>query len=338
MAGPAIGGVIVDALGWQYVFFLNIPLGLLGLAAAMAILQESKASPESVEAGPKFDWLGAALSSAALITLLLAMTNGPRSGWLSPPILVAASSCAALFGGFIWWELRTPNPMLDLRLFARKTFSFGVSAAFFTFLGSSAVLFLMPFYLQGVLGYSPRTAGLIVMPGAVCMALIGPISGGLSDRYGWRLFTVGGLLCSSCGLFLLSRLTETSSLAMVFPPLILMSSGMGMFYSPNASSVLSSVEMEKYGIVSGLLNLVRNGANIVSLAMATAIVTATMASLGFEPSLDAVEEAAQAGIGHAFTVGLRNAVLVMMGLVLIGAALSAFKGQKALELETASPA
>ena len=110
-----------------------------------------------------------------------------------------------------------------------------------------------------------------------------------------------------------------------------------MFYSPNTSSVLSAVELEKYGIVSALLSLIRNGANIVSLAMATAIVTATMASLGFEPSLDAVKGSAEAGVGHAFTVGLRNAVLVMMGLVLIAGALSAFKGQKALELKTAAP-
>jgi len=136
---------------------------------------------------------------------------------------------------------------------------------------------------------------------------------------------------------LLSRLTEQSSLALVLPGLMLVSAGQGIFYSPNSSSVLSAVELERYGIVSALLNLVRNGSNIISLAMATAIVTATMGSLGFEPSLDAVRESAQAGVQHAFSVGLRNAFLTMMGLLIIGMAISAIKAEKAQEPAAASP-
>ena len=272
------------------------------------------------------------------MTLLLAMTNGHRSGWTSPPILVAVVASFALLSAFIWWELRTSNPMLDLRLFARKTFSFGVSANFLTFLGSSALLVLMPFYLQGVLGLNPRNAGFAIMPGALCMALLGPLSGVLSDRYGPRWFTVGGLASTAIGLFLLSRLTEDSSLGMVMPGLILTSAGMGTFYSPNSSSILSSVELEKYGIVSSFLNLVRNGANIISLAMATAIVTATMSSMGFEPSLDVVRESSEVGADHAFSVGLRNAFLVMMGLILVGIAVAAVKSEKVKELRPIAPA
>ena len=175
------------------------------------------------------------------------------------------------------------------------------------------------------------------MAGALSMTLMGPISGLLSDRYGWRWLTVGGLGITATGVFLFSRLTEQSSLAPVMPALILTNGGMGTFYSPNASSVLSSVTPERYGIVSGLLNLVRNGANIVSLAMATAIITATMGSLGFEPSLDAVQETTEAGVGHAFSVGLRNTYLVMMVLLLIGMAVSAVKGETTKELEAAAP-
>ena len=337
VAGPAVGGLIVTALGWPFVFFINVPLGLFGLIAVVAVLTESRTTQTSEGSSTRFDWLGAGLSAGALVVLLLALTNGYRSGWTSPSILVAMLSFAVLFSAFIWWQLRTSNPMLDLRLFRSKTFSFGISAAFLTFLGSSAVLFLMPFYLQGVLGYNPRTAGMIVMPGAFCMALMGPVSGALSDRYGWRWFTVGGLASSAIGLFLLSRLTEDSSLAVVFPALILTSSGMGTFYSPNTSSVLSVVELESYGIVNSLLNLVRNGANVVSLAMATAIVTATMASLGFEPSLDAVRESTEVGLAHAFSLGLRNAFLVMMALLLIGMAVSAFKAERIAQVETAAP-
>jgi len=312
VAGPAVGGVLVEAFGWPYVFYLNLPIGILGAATALVMLQGDRPGDRSSK-GSGFDWLGAALSTGALVTLLMSLTNGHRFGWGSPPILAASAGFIALLITFIWWELRTPNPMLDLRLFRSKTLSLGVSAAFLNFLGSSAVLLLMPFYLQGVLGFGPRTAGLLVMPGAFIMALMGPISGTLSDRFGWRLFTVGGLASVATGLFLLSRLTEDSSLGLVIPGLILISGGQGTFYSPNTSSVLSTVELESYGIVSALLNLVRNGANITSLAMATAIVTATMGAMGFEPSLGAVRESTEAGVTHAFSIGLRNAFLTMTG-------------------------
>ena len=337
VAGPAIGGLLVNAFDWPYVFYFNVPLGLLAAAAAWVILEESRSSPVSGGPSTKFDWLGASLSAAALVALLMAMTNGHRLGWSSPPIVVALLSFFALLIAFVWWELRSSNPMLDLRLFQRRTFAFGVSGALFMFLGNSAVLFLMPFYLQGVLGFSARSAGLIVVPGAFCMALMGPISGSLSDRYGWRWFTVGGLAGSATGLFLLSRLTENSSLALVIPALILTSAGLGSFYSPNSSSVLSAVEAEKYGIVSALLNLVRNGANITSLGLVTAIVTATMGAMGFEPSLDAVRQSTESGVEHAFTVGLRNAFLTMMGLLLIGMVVSAFKEQRVQELSPVAP-
>ena len=337
VAGPAVGGIIVGVLDWPYVFYFSVPLGLTGLAASLVVLEERRTTHGSQSLGTKFDWLGAGLSTGALVTLLVAMTNGHRSGWTSPPIIVALLGSVTMVTTFIWWELRTSNPLLDLRLFQRRTFSFGILAAFLTFLGSSSVLFLMPFYLQGVLGFSPKLSGLIVMPGAFCMALVGPLSGTLSDRYGWRWFTVGGLASSAAGVFLLSTLTEDSSLSIVFPALILTSIGMGAFYSPNTSSVLGTVELEKYSIVSSLLGLVRNGANIISLALATAVIAATMASMGFEPSLEAVREATGADEGHAFSVGLRNAFLVMLGLLLGAMAVSAFKGEKVKELRAVEP-
>ena len=140
VVGPAIGGLLVDAFDWPYVFFINIPLGLLGIGAVMAVLEKVGSPQGPRDQQSKFDWLGAALSAGALVALLMAMTNGHRSGWASPPILAAAVSFVALLSTFIWWELRTANPMLDLRLFARRTFSLGVSAAFLIFLGIRSVV------------------------------------------------------------------------------------------------------------------------------------------------------------------------------------------------------
>ena len=324
VAGPAIGGVMVDWLGWRSVFFLNIPLVVIGVAATVAVLRgwESERAP----AGSSFDWVGAALSTGMLVSLLLGLTSAYKAGWASPMILIALVLSGTLFLTFIWWELRCKSPMLDLRFFRFQVFSFGVSAAFLTFLGSSAVLFLMPFYLQNVLGYSPKIAGLVIVPAALCMAMMGSVAGVLSDRFGWRWFTVGGMLCSTAGLLVLSRATETSSLWLVMPALILMNSGMGTFYSPNSSSVLSAVERESYGVVSGFLNLVRNSANVISLAIATTIVTATMGSMGFEPSLDAVRGDTVEGVKNAFTVGMRYAFYVMVALVLCSATVSFLQG------------
>ena len=132
-------------------------------------------------------------------------------------------------------------------------------------------------------------------------------------------------MLSATALFLLSRLTESSSLAQVMTALMLQSSGMGIFYSPNTSSILSAVERERYGDVIGFLNLIRNAANVTSVAMAAAIVTATMGAMGYEPSLEAVRGGSGAGVGHAFTLGLRHAYLTMMGLLLVAMAVSVLK-------------
>ena len=323
VAGPAVGGLLVDALGWRSVFFFNVPLGALGVLASLVVLAGRSSQPASPETQRRsFDWWGAALSTGALVLFLLAITNLPNFGLNSPPILGGLLGFAVLLGAFIWWELRCATPLLDMRLFQSKTFSFGAMAALLIFLGSSAVFFLMPFYLQRVLAYSPGKAGLVVVPGALCMAVLGPLSGHLSDRYGWRRFTVGGLALSATGLFMLARLTEGSSLALVIPALIMSSSGMGVFYSPNTSSILSAVEQERYGVVSAFLNLVRNGANVTSIAMAAAIVTATMGSMGYEPSLAAVTGG---GVTHAFTLGMSRAYLVMTVLLIAGMVVSAFK-------------
>ena len=322
VTGPALGGFLVDAFGWRAVFFATVPLVLA--SAALSLLVLSNQSEERRVGQSRFDWIGAALSSAALLTFLLGISNAHRLGWTSPTILAAAVGFVALLSAFIWWELRCASPMLELRLFQRRNFAQGTAANFLTFMGSSAVLFMTPFYLQNVLGYSPSVAGLAVVPGATCMALLGPLSGRLSDRFGWRPFTVGGLAFSLTGITMLSQLSPDSPLLHVIGALMLTNSGMGTFYSPNSSSILSAVERERHGVISALLNLIRNGGNVISVAVATAIVTATMGSMGYEPSLDAVRNAgAVSGVGAAFTAGLKYAYFTMLAWVLLAMLISA---------------
>ncbi len=336
VVGPAIGGFVVDLVHWRAVFFINIPLGLVGVAATLFVLRRWESERASKDS--KFDWLGAILSTGVLVSLLLGLTMAVNRGWMSIPILAAFVLSAGMFVAFIWWELRTTAPMFDLRFFRDRIFSCGVSAGFLTFLGQSSVLFLMPFYLQNVLGYSPKIAGLAVMPGALCMAIMGSVSGTLSDRFGWRWFTVGGMMFSILGLMILSRVTEVSPLWEVIPGLVLVNCGMGLFYSPNTSSVLSAVGRESYGVVSGFLNLVRNSANVISLAIATTIVTVTMGSLGFEPSLEAVRTNSVEGVRGAFIVGMRYAFYVLVALVIASLTVSLLQGRAKDALRAEQPA
>ena len=339
VVGPTIGGMVVGLLGWRSVFFLGAPLGVVAIATTLVIL-EGKSKTDSGESGKRigFDWLGAILSATALSVLLLVVTNAYRVGWLSPLTLGAFVVVAGLFAVFLWWESRVPEPMLALELFKRRLFSLGSGASFLVFLSGTSVFFLMPFYLQEVLGYTPGETGLILGPTAICFAVTGPIVGRLSDIYGWRRFVVGSLVIAAIGLFSLSTLSESSPLWMVMAALFTQSIGMGSFYSPNASAVLSTVERSRYGVATAFMTLMRTGAGVIGIAMVTSVVTAVMGSQGFEPSLDAVTSDGGEGVKAAFTQGLRTAYLVMSSLIVVALVLSSFKGGTPIQEDTLSEA
>ena len=330
IVGPALGGVLVSGLGWPSVFFFNAPLALVALLASGLVLNSAVLSRDRPPGqGVRFDWVGAALSGAALLVFLLVMTNGHRVGWQSPAVVTGFAAVAGAIAAFVWWELRTDEPMLDLRLFKRRLVAFGVSASWLSFMGSASMIFVMPFYLQNVLGYNAREAGLMLIPSAVTLAIMGSVSGRLSDRFGWRLLNMGGLSLSAGALFSFGLFLDSDSpLALVIPLMIMNTSGVGMFSSPNNNSILSAVPRSRYGVITALTQLTRNSANVTSIALATAVIVATMASFGFEPRLDAVTETGGAEIGAAFVAGMHRAFFVMGGLVALGVVLSFIKGDR----------
>ena len=327
VAGPAIGGLIVGELGWHWVFFGTAALSSVAIVSALVLIDSSRVG-QSLGSRVRYDWIGAALSMGALIAFLNGLTWANSMGYGHPLIVLAFLASVALLGAFVVQELRTSSPMMDIRLFKRRLFALGVLASYLNFLGMQSVRFLMPFYLQAVLGLSPTQVGLIIVPGAVCMIITGPLSGRLSDRFGWRWFTMGGLLVSAAGLIILSTLQTDTHFAIAMAGMIMQSAGIGVFNAPNNSSVLSAVEPSKFGVISGFLNLVRNSGNLCSIAIATAIVTATMGSLGYEPSLAGVSSEGSEGLLAAFTTGLRVAYRAMAVVVLAGVVASAFKGRR----------
>ena len=324
VGGPAIGGFVVDAFGWRGVFMLTITLAVVAIVVAQVVLNRRRT--DAPISGGRFDLVGAITSTAILIVFLLAMSNGAGMGWRSPPIVVGFAAVVGLAGFFTFWELRNRSPMLDVKLFRHRVFALGVAASVISFMSISSVRFLMPFYLQAVLGYSPGRVGLVLVPAAFGMIIMGPLGGRLSDRYGWTAFNVGGLLFTATGLFILSRATETSPACLIILGTVTQSIGTGTFNAPNNSSILSVVEQSNLGVMSGFLNLVRNSANITGIAVATTIVVTVMGAQGFEPSLGAVSDSGAEGVLGAFTSGMRSAYLVMAGVVVVGAALSVLKG------------
>jgi MFS family permease len=290
IAGPGIGGLLVAAFGWQPVFFVNVPIILITIIISWYVLDPNQETFGDEPGGrPTFDWPGAALSGIALLAFLLVVGNGERQGWTSPLIASGGAITVVLLAAFAWLELHARSPMLDLSLFRKKLVAMGISASWLSFLGASSARFMMPFYLQRVQEFEPRDAGLLLIPPAVCMIVIGPVSGRLSDRFGWQGLTVGGRVLSAMAWFALAAtLSESSPVILIVGMLMAQSIGMALFASPNNSSIFSAVERHQYGVTSALTQLVRNSANATSIAIATTIVVATIGARGMEASLDAV--------------------------------------------------
>ena len=199
-------------------------------------------------------------------------------------------------------------------------------------MGGTAVRFLMPFYLQTIVGYTPAQVGLIMVPNALCIIALGPLSGRLSDRFGWRKFTVGGLAISIVGMLLLAGANQSTHLALLIGAMVLQSGGMGIFFSPNNSSIFSGVERTRYGIVSALVGLTRNSGNLIGIAVPTAIVTVVMASMGYPPSLTAAADGP-----HAFVAGMRMAFVAQAILLVLAMVMSYKRVQGGPSPDTSAP-
>jgi EmrB/QacA subfamily drug resistance transporter len=334
MSGPVVGGLLVSNLGWRSVFFAALPVGLIAISISLAVLKDEPTAGRVGRSKLRFDWLGAGLSSGALITFLLSITNGFRLGWDSPPIVAGFASAIALVATFLWWERRATDPMLDLSLFRGKVFSMSVSARALSFLAGSSVFFLMPFYLMQVLGYSASRAGLLMVAGAVGMATMGPLSGRISDRVGTRWPTVVGMALSASAVLLMSRLTVDSSWIHVAVAMGMSGSGMGIFSSPNTSAVMGSIPRDRYGIASAFLNLTRTTSNVTGVAVATTIISVTMVSMGYEPSLGDADSG-DAGVRLAFVSGLHRTFLMSFALIFVAMVLSALRGDNRRDADPA---
>ena len=316
--GPVIAGILIGIWGWQSIFWLTTLLATFAVFSAIKFINPTNISlnQENVK---RFDWLGSILSIFILTSLIIFLTSIANNNGISIITTIEILFFISCLIIFIIWESKYKYPLLDLNLFKINIFAIGILSGYICFLGMSSLRFLLPFYLQIVLGYKPSIIGLIFVPSALCMAIAGPIGGRLSDKLGYRYFTSGGLLLSSIGLFILSNLSLNSSLYLIIPAMIIQTIGIGMFQPANNSSVLSVIKSQNYGVISGFLNLIRNTGNVSSVAISTIIVTSTMAIMGFEPNLSALNSESGIEILKSFTNGVNISYKIFAIIVLITA-------------------
>ena len=329
ICGPVVGGGVVSFLEWRFFFLLSVPIGVASTFLALRVLT---LRPPPAGAGgpdgrtPGFDWLGAGLATTTLTLFLLVVSFGNEVGWRAPATLAGFAVVAGLIAAFLAWETRASSPLLPLALFKNRVFLIGQAVMFLVVTGNSSTFFLVPFYVQDVAGRSPALSGLIVAGLPAAFITTGPVVGALSDRWSWRLFVPVGMAAGCAAMALLSRTTEDTPLAYVAGDLALLGFGMGFIFSPAQNAVYGSIKAGQEGIVTAFVNMARNAGQLSSVAVGAAIVTATMAANGYEPSLDALRESLDTGIEAAFVSGMSRAFAVGAGVIFVGLLISLWPG------------
>ncbi|KUN73233.1 MFS transporter [Streptomyces canus] len=306
-SGPLIGGSLTEHISWQWIFWLNVPLGVALLPLARLRLAESHGT------GARLDIPGTLLASGGLFGIVYGLVRGPSDGWADTVVLLALFAGAALLTAFVLYSTRAKNPMLPMRLFRSRAFSGINAASLLMFLGMFGSIFLLSQYMQGVLGYSPTEAGLRMLPWTGMPMLVAPIAGILSDRIGGRPVVATGLFFQAAGLaYMASVVTVDASYSAQLPGLILSGIGMALFFAPASNLVMSSVRSEEQGIASGANNALREVGGALGIAVMASIFSAQG---GYES-------------GQSFVDGLRPALVT-------GAAVVAVAGVAALLIPSA---
>jgi EmrB/QacA subfamily drug resistance transporter len=303
-SGPLVGGAVVEGIDWEWIFWLNVPIGLVAMPLALVRIREGFGPDTGL------DIPGLALVTAAAFGLVWGLVRGNPAGWGSPEVVTSLAAGAALAFGFVAWQLRAGEPMLPMRFFRSRAFSAG-NAGIFLALGSLfGAVFLMAQYLQTTLGYGPLETGLRMLPWTGLVMFIAPLTGALADRFGERPFMVGGLIMQATGMAWIGLIAEANlAYSELVLPLILSGVGISMAIIAAQSSVVGSVATDAIGKASGTNTMMRELGGVFGIAIAVAVFAAagSFASPqaftdGFAPAMGGA--AALAAVGAIVSLGL----------------------------------
>jgi EmrB/QacA subfamily drug resistance transporter len=299
--GPSLGGFLVGTYGWQSIFLINIPIGIISTIWSWTILPSKNTKPQ------KFDIGGAVTIFIGLSALLLAASHGHIWGWNSFIVMSLGFITVISLAMFIYIEIKCKNPMFNLALFKNKAFLAGNIAAMINYLTQYSVTFLMPFYLVNFLVLSTRNAGLLMSVFPIAMMLASPVAGILSDRFGSQLLTSTGMIMICSGILILGH-TESFIYVMNVFGLVLVGLGTGLFLAPNNNAIMGSVLRNNIGVASGTLALMRNIGQVMGVAVSGAVFSHQLARYSLFTNTSA-----------SFTLALHDTYLVAVIIGAIGA-------------------
>jgi EmrB/QacA subfamily drug resistance transporter len=296
--GPLVGGAVVEGISWQWIFWLNVPIGLALIPLAALRLRETRGPNDSL------DLPGLGLASVGLLGIVWGLVRGNQLGWGSAEIVSTLTAGTLLLGLFVLWELRAPEPMLPLRFFRNRTFTAANVASLLMFFGMFGSIFLLAQFFQTVQGYSPLAAGLRILPWTAMPIFIAPLAGALSDRTGGRPLMAVGLALQAAGLAWIAVVsTPTVPYSELIAPFVISGIGMAMYFAPVANVVLSSVRPDEEGQASGANNAIRELGGVFGVAVLAAVFS----------------HYGGYGTGQTFVDGLTPAVYAGAGVVAAGA-------------------